>query len=384
MRYTTLIGTLVSAATLAAVSAGATTPGASGRTYVNSGAVATPRADAPGGKRVRNWGSVPQVTLNPPGADGDTAGNAPTPVVPAPAPSVAPGATASSAAPSAGGWSSGQWGGNPAKPAPAKPAPVQPTSAKPAPQSASAQSASAQSASTKPAPTKSAPVQPAPAEPAPAQPTAQPASVQSASAKPAPVRPVRSMASADRPRGGGPVRPESRGTSSDLAYNDGMPSRRHSPDRWRDYRDGGGRVYDGRDGGYVRPMRGYRLPPFFVTPRFRVIDWGRWRLARPPIGYNWIRYYDDAVLIDARGNIYDTAYDLDWDRDTRLSAGDYPDRARPEDMGPPPQPYYDQDPDVRVIRGSGVRYHSPAAPGTTIVVIEPGVATTTTTTTYVE
>lgn len=65
---------------------------------------------------------------------------------------------------------------------------------------------------------------------------------------------------------------------------------------------------------YRRPGRGWALPPYWTAPRFRVTDWDRYGLARPAPGRNWVRYYDDAVLIDARGSIYDSAGDVDWDR----------------------------------------------------------------------
>ena len=66
--------------------------------------------------------------------------------------------------------------------------------------------------------------------------------------------------------------------------------------------------------GYRRPHRGWAVPAYWNAPRFYVGDWSNYGLAQPPQGYNWTRYYDDAVLIDARGSVYDTTSDIDWDR----------------------------------------------------------------------
>ncbi len=56
------------------------------------------------------------------------------------------------------------------------------------------------------------------------------------------------------------------------------------------------------------------MPSYWNAPRFYVGDWSTYGLAQPPYGYNWARYYDDAVLIDSRGSVYDTATGIEWDR----------------------------------------------------------------------
>ncbi|WP_082444304.1 RcnB family protein [Sphingomonas sp. Leaf242] len=66
--------------------------------------------------------------------------------------------------------------------------------------------------------------------------------------------------------------------------------------------------------GYRRPHRGWAVPGYWNAPRFYVGDWSTYGLPQPPQGYNWARYYDDAVLIDPRGSVYDTVGDVDWDR----------------------------------------------------------------------
>ncbi|MEG3083437.1 RcnB family protein [Sphingomonas sp. PB2P12] len=81
----------------------------------------------------------------------------------------------------------------------------------------------------------------------------------------------------------------------------------------------GGRWWGGANApggwaGYRRPYRGWAVPSYWNTPRFYVSDWSNYGLAQPTRGYRWARYYDDAVLIDSRGSVYDTASDIDWDR----------------------------------------------------------------------
>ena len=84
----------------------------------------------------------------------------------------------------------------------------------------------------------------------------------------------------------------------------------------------GGRWWGGANapGGwnaYRRPARGWALPAYWVAPRFAIGDWSGYGLPTPPTGYRWTRYYDDAVLIDDRGAVYDSSAGLDWDRDDR-------------------------------------------------------------------
>lgn len=65
---------------------------------------------------------------------------------------------------------------------------------------------------------------------------------------------------------------------------------------------------------YRRPVRGTALPPYWVSPRWSIADWSGYGLPRPPYGYTWTRYYDDAVLIDRRGSVHDTIGGVDWDQ----------------------------------------------------------------------
>jgi hypothetical protein len=62
-------------------------------------------------------------------------------------------------------------------------------------------------------------------------------------------------------------------------------------------------------------VRGWTLPSYWIGGGFWINDWSSWGLSRPAAGYDWVRYYDDAVLIDRRGRVWDSVSGLDWDRD---------------------------------------------------------------------
>lgn len=68
-------------------------------------------------------------------------------------------------------------------------------------------------------------------------------------------------------------------------------------------------------GGYRRPVRGWTLPGYWIGGGFRIADWSNWGLSSPPYGYDWVRYYDDAVLIDRHGRVWDSVNGVEWDRD---------------------------------------------------------------------
>ena len=73
---------------------------------------------------------------------------------------------------------------------------------------------------------------------------------------------------------------------------------------------------------YRRPYRGWTLPRYWIAPSFYVGDYQSYGLSQPPYGYTWSRYYDDAVLIDGRGRVYDTVNGVDWNRwDASYDAG---------------------------------------------------------------
>jgi opacity protein-like surface antigen len=68
-------------------------------------------------------------------------------------------------------------------------------------------------------------------------------------------------------------------------------------------------------GGHFRHMqRGFIVPQFWWGPQFQVNNWQMYGFADPGPDGRWIRYYDDAYLIDHDGRIRDSREGLDWDR----------------------------------------------------------------------
>jgi Ni/Co efflux regulator RcnB len=115
-----------------------------------------------------------------------------------------------------------------------------------------------------------------------------------------------------RPMPGSPPGGWNRGTS----WQGGQWQRGHGP-RWGGRIGGrwwGGMRAPGGWGAYHRPVRGWVLPSYWVAPTWAINDWSAYGLPQPPYGYNWSRYYDDAVLIDGRGAVYDSVGGMRWDR----------------------------------------------------------------------
>jgi hypothetical protein len=67
-------------------------------------------------------------------------------------------------------------------------------------------------------------------------------------------------------------------------------------------------------GAYRRPVFGYVLPRYWVQPTYFISNWGAYGLPAPRPGYGWSRYYDDAVLTDQYGRVYDSRSGLAWDQ----------------------------------------------------------------------
>ena len=63
-----------------------------------------------------------------------------------------------------------------------------------------------------------------------------------------------------------------------------------------------------------RLRRGFVVPQFWWGPQFQINNWQMYGFANPGPDGRWIRYYDDAYLIDHDGRIRDTREGLDWDR----------------------------------------------------------------------
>jgi hypothetical protein len=114
---------------------------------------------------------------------------------------------------------------------------------------------------------------------------------------------------------------------NDPRWNNG-PQGRVGPDwrndrrfDWRGYRDGHRDQYRlgryvpprGWSYGYRRFSAGFRIDPFFYASNYWISDPYAYRL--PPVWgtYRWVRYYDDALLIDtATGMVVDAIPDFFW------------------------------------------------------------------------
>ena len=115
----------------------------------------------------------------------------------------------------------------------------------------------------------------------------------------------------------------------DRRWSDRSGSRRSGWDRgwrndnrydWQRYR------YSNRDrfrlGSYYSPYRGYRynrlsiglfLDSLFYSNRYWLSDPWQYRLPPAPYGTQWVRYYDDVVLVDVyTGEVLDVIYDFFW------------------------------------------------------------------------
>jgi Ni/Co efflux regulator RcnB len=87
-----------------------------------------------------------------------------------------------------------------------------------------------------------------------------------------------------------------------------------------------------RGAGYHRPEYGYRIPAEWTVPEYYISDFDNYGLSRPANGFGWSRYYDDAVLTDQWGRVYDWRDDVNWaEHDERYAGnrgGDYRDEGR--------------------------------------------------------
>jgi hypothetical protein len=89
---------------------------------------------------------------------------------------------------------------------------------------------------------------------------------------------------------------------------------------WRRYRDYNRQIFRARP--YYAPYRGYGYNRFSIGMILDRLFWGRnywisdpwqYRLPPAPYGYQWVRYYNDVVLVDTySGRIVDVIYDFFW------------------------------------------------------------------------
>jgi Nickel/cobalt transporter regulator len=112
-------------------------------------------------------------------------------------------------------------------------------------------------------------------------------------------------------------------------WSDNRDSRRSSWSRnwrsdnrydWQRYRYSNRNLF--RSGGYYSPYRGYSynrlnigfiLDSLFYSNRYWLSDPYQYRLPPAPYGTQWVRYYDDVVLVDVyTGEVLDVIYDFFW------------------------------------------------------------------------
>ena len=118
------------------------------------------------------------------------------------------------------------------------------------------------------------------------------------------------------------------------SWREGAPVALPPPPMVRDVRQvhrgpGVGMQHQGarRFGHIQRIGRGGFVPGGWWGPQFVVRNWSGYGFPQPFNGGRWIRYYDDALLIDRQGRVHDSRYGYDWDR--------YGDRWSEDDRGVP-------------------------------------------------
>jgi Ni/Co efflux regulator RcnB len=88
---------------------------------------------------------------------------------------------------------------------------------------------------------------------------------------------------------------------------------------WRHWRDRHrshfhlGIYYDPFGWGYQPYSIGWRLWPNYYSSSFWINDPWQYRLPYAPPGTRWVRYYDDALLVDVyTGEVVDVIYSFFW------------------------------------------------------------------------
>lgn len=72
-------------------------------------------------------------------------------------------------------------------------------------------------------------------------------------------------------------------------------------------------MHPGRNFRHGRLRRGFTINPFWFGPQFQIQNWQMYGFSDPGADGRWVRYYDDAYLIDHGGRVLDTRYGMDWD-----------------------------------------------------------------------
>lgn len=80
-----------------------------------------------------------------------------------------------------------------------------------------------------------------------------------------------------------------------------------------------------------RVERGFIMPPYWMDPQFDVRAWDAYGFAAPAPDQRWLRYYDQALLVDRYGRVIDVRHDVDWGQ--RREAWAYDPRGVPVYVG---------------------------------------------------
>jgi Ni/Co efflux regulator RcnB len=89
---------------------------------------------------------------------------------------------------------------------------------------------------------------------------------------------------------------------------------------WRGWRDSNRHIFRGsryyspyRGWNYSRFSIGFLLQPLFYDQRYWIGDPWEYRLPPAPYGTQWVRYYNDVLLVDTyTGEVVDAIYDFFW------------------------------------------------------------------------
>lgn len=89
---------------------------------------------------------------------------------------------------------------------------------------------------------------------------------------------------------------------------------------WQSWRNSNRNIFHGsryyspyRNHRYSRFSIGFFLEPLFFSQRYWIGDPWQYRLPPAPYGTQWVRYYDDVLLVDVEtGEVLDTIYDFFW------------------------------------------------------------------------
>ena len=96
---------------------------------------------------------------------------------------------------------------------------------------------------------------------------------------------------------------------ADARRGDRMDVRRHRGERAM-RRHHGARNFSH----YRRIDRGFALPHAWWGPQFQIRNWSMYGLPAPIHGGRWVRYYDDALMVDGYGRVHDGRWGMGWDR----------------------------------------------------------------------